>query len=556
MENFINAYIIVYPVFMSMLWSFGALVHYFKNEREFHLTNKEKPFVSILVPCYNEAENVEEIIYRLSNLNYEHYEIIAIDDGSTDATAQLLSLIAENNSQVRFVRSKQNRGKANALYLGLLAAKAEYLVCVDADAYLDANALNYMIPYFLTENNGQDIAAVTGNPQVRNRNSLLSKIQVAEFSSIVGSIKRTQQLGDLVMTVSGVIVTFRKQALLDVNLWDRDMITEDIAVTWKFHQKDWKIKYEPRAICWMLVPEQLSGLWHQRVRWAEGGVEVLFRHFQSAMKNGKFPVILLIEQICGIVWSYLWVINFIMYIGFGTNVQSNAFQSYFLEVTCLIQFSIAIFISARYDRTIIKEIIWVIWYPLVYWYFNALCIAYAFLKTVTKPKTSFAKWNSPDRGNPSDDDVDLDLSIEERVDLNTHIKKTYQSRFFFIFELILTCLLWFLFFSSSYHLINYFWFNHHILNIGFFTTAFSSSYAVYFIGYIIAMIFAVILLVIYYISSKLIQHRSRVEHQDELAIINNFNISINEARAIARQKIQTIDNNQIDLYQKERTDAT
>ncbi len=551
MEKFINAYIIAYPVFMSMLWSFGALFHYFKYEREFTLTNHENPFVSILVPCYNEAENIEEIIYRLNNLNYKNYEIIAIDDGSTDATAQLLTLIAEKNNRVRFVCSKQNRGKANALYLGLLASKSDYLVCVDADAYLDANALNYMIPYFLDENNGQDIAAVTGNPQVRNRNSLLAKIQVAEFSSIVGSIKRTQQLGDLVMTVSGVIVTFRKQALLDVDLWDRDMITEDIAVTWKFHQKDWKIKFEPRAICWMLVPEQLKGLWQQRVRWAEGGVEVLFRHFKDAFTNRKFPLILLIEQVCGIIWAYLWVFNFISYICFKTEIQNNLFQSYFLEITCLIQFSIAIFISSCHDRTIIKEIIWVIWYPLVYWYFNALCIAYAFLKTVLKPKTSFAKWNSPDRGKTNDIELDLDLEIEQRIDLNQHIKNTYQSKFFYTLELLITVILWLIFLKYTAMLFLFFWYNYQLFDLSFITVALNSSYAYYFIGYAVAILFVVILLAIYYISSKLIKQHKPSRTMDSLDIVSNFNISLSEVQKISNFKTQTIDNNHIDLYKKE-----
>lgn len=556
MEKFFNAYIIIYPVLMSIIWSIGAIIHYFMFERSYKLTNLEQPFVSILVPCYNESENIEEIIYRLSNLNYKHYEIIAIDDGSTDNTASILNVIAQSNPLLRVVLSKQNRGKANALHLGLLSSNGEFLVCVDADAYLDADAINYMIPYFLDENNGQNIAAVTGNPQVRNRNSILAKIQVAEFASIVGAIKRTQQLGSLVMTVSGVIVTFRKQALLDIGLWDRDMITEDIAVTWKFHQNSWKIKYEPRAICWMLVPETLSGLWNQRVRWAQGGVEVLLRHFSNSLKHARFPVILLFEQILGIIWAYLWVFHFINFIFFNTSINNNWFQSYFLEITCLFQFSISIYIASKHDKTIIKEIFWVIWYPLVYWYFNAFCIVFSFMKTVLESKATFAKWNSPDRGNPSTEDVDIDLQIEKRIDLEHHIKTTYQSTFFKYLELIITIILWVLFLITTQRLFMYFYYNSLIFNVNWITLAFNSSYSAYFTAYILSITSSLILIFLYTASSKFINQKNSVKDFEPLKIIEHFNLSISEIHQLQSTQIQEIDNNKIDIYHQQQEDRT
>ncbi len=67
------------------------------------------------------------------------------------------------------------------------------------------------------------------------------------------------------------------------------MITEDIAV-WKLHLRGYRIKYEPLAMCWMLVPETLGGLWKQRVRWSQGGHEVLLRDFFSTMKTKRFPL--------------------------------------------------------------------------------------------------------------------------------------------------------------------------------------------------------------------------------------------------------------------------
>lgn len=92
---------------------------------------------------------------------------------------------------------------------------------------------------------------------------------MVEYASIIGLIKRSQRILGKVMTVSGVIFAFRKRALLDCGLWDKDLITDDIGVTWKLQRRFWDVRYEPRALCWMLVPETLKGL---GILWCFAGV--------------------------------------------------------------------------------------------------------------------------------------------------------------------------------------------------------------------------------------------------------------------------------------------
>lgn len=191
----------------------------------------ETPLVSIIIPCYNKGGTIAETVDSLQELNYSNYEIIAINDGSKDNTSEVLKNLCETYENLRVVDLQQNSGKANALYLGLLASNGEILVGLDADSILDKDALNYLVPHFITNNYGERVGAVTGNPRVRNRSSLLARIQLCEFSSIIGLIKRSQRILGKVMTVSGVIVAFRKRALIECGLWDRDIITEDIVVT-------------------------------------------------------------------------------------------------------------------------------------------------------------------------------------------------------------------------------------------------------------------------------------------------------------------------------------
>lgn len=401
---FLYQFIFWYPLVMSMCWIIGGILFYFRREKKEEKDLKEHPLVSILIPCYNEEKTIEETIEKLDKLNYEHYELIAINDGSKDRTDVILDSLADKYEKLRIIQLRTNSGKANALYLGLIASKGEYIVGLDADAYLDKDALNYMIPHFIAPNYGERVGAVTGNPRVRNRSSLLAKIQLCEFSSIISLIKRTQRLLGKVMTVSGVVVAFRKRALIDCGLWDRDLITEDIGVTWKLQKRFWDVRYEPKALCYMLVPETLSGLWKQRVRWAQGGMEVILRHYDilfSKKYRRLFPIFF--EQIFSILWAIIWTIFFII-----TMIQSIQgekslldffWQGQYLALLCLLQFLVAMLLDKRYDENLMKYYLWAIWYPIFYWYINAFIVIRALIKILTKKKNlKFATWDSPDRG--------------------------------------------------------------------------------------------------------------------------------------------------------------
>ena len=407
-----------YPALMATMWVIGSLIFYFNNEKRDALPLKETPMVSILMPAHNEGDILYNIVKEMTQLNYPYYEIILINDGSSDDTDKVLKNIVRMYDNVRVIDLKKNCGKANALYLGAIASKGEILVGVDADSYLDKNALRYLVSHFINKHNGERVGAVTGNPRVRNRGTLLGRIQLCEYASIISLIKRTQRVLGKVMTVSGVCVAYRKKALFDCGFWDRDMMTEDIAVTWKLEKNFWDVRYEPRALCWMLVPETLKGLWRQRKRWAEGGLEVIFRHgdiFTSWRRRRLFPVYL--EQVCSFFWSVCWLILtlilLILELTGKTVFTEYLWKSQFLSFVCLFQFAVAIWLESHYDKQIFKSTWSVIWYPLIYWYVNVFITLAALFKAVL-PKKKLATWKSPDRGitasSKPDEPVDTDMS--------------------------------------------------------------------------------------------------------------------------------------------------
>ncbi|MGI6712454.1 MAG: glycosyltransferase [Bacillota bacterium] len=251
----LSTFVFWYPLLMSLFWIAGSRL-FFRNKENRMLIDFDSvdwPMISILIPCYNEEETIEETINYIHRISYSNKEIIVVNDGSDDSTGEILHKLAKQYDDLKVIDCKENCGKATALKLATFASKAEYLVCIDSDAILDPYAAHYLIYHFLYK--GERLGAVTGNPRIRNRDTLLAKQQIVEYASIIGAIKRSQRILGKIMTVSGVVVAFRKKALVDVGLWDHDMITEDISISWKLQQRFWDIRYEPRALCWMLVLE-------------------------------------------------------------------------------------------------------------------------------------------------------------------------------------------------------------------------------------------------------------------------------------------------------------
>ncbi len=400
-----------YPLFMSFIWMTGGLIYFFHWEKRGEEKVDEPPElesyppVSILIPCRNESDNVKATIGWALASDYPDFEVIAIDDGSTDNTSELLDELVAQNPQLRVIHLESNQGKAVALRMGALAARYEVLVCIDGDALLEQHALRWMVPHFMF---GPRVGAVTGNPRIRNRSTLLGKIQVGEFSSIIGLIKRAQRIYGKIFTVSGVIVAFRKTALHRVGYWANDMVTEDIDVTWRLQMDGWSVRYEPNALCGILMPEKLRGLWKQRLRWAQGGVEVIRRYgFKLLRWRQRRMWGVLAEYLLSVAWAYAmvfiilaWIVGQLVQLPTGLQVDTliPQWHGVVLGMTCLLQIAVSMIIDSRFEQGRGRHYYWMIWYPLAYWILSMLTSVAAVPKAISKPRGKRATWVSPDRG--------------------------------------------------------------------------------------------------------------------------------------------------------------
>ncbi len=403
-------FVFYYPLFMAWLWMIGGLWYYLVVESkdsadpDFEPNLKLQPRVSILVPCYNEEENVEEVVASLDKLHYPDFEIICINDGSKDRTGELLDAMLDRYPRLRVIHQNRNQGKAVALNTAAPMASGEFLLCIDGDAILDPHIVPWMLRHFEQPR----VAAVTGNPRIRTRSTLLGRIQVGEFSSIIGLIKRAQRTYGRVFTVSGVVVAFRRTAMHHVGYWSPEMLTEDIDISWKLQTSHWEIRFEPRALAWILMPETVKGLWSQRLRWAMGGVQVVIKYagIMTRWRQRRMWIIW-IEYLTSVTWAYAMLSVFVMFIAThlvhvpdAMNVRSvlPAWHGIIIGSTCLMQFWVSLMIDRRYEPNLMKYYLWLVWYPLVYWMLTALTSVWAVPKVLFRTRGKRAVWVSPDRG--------------------------------------------------------------------------------------------------------------------------------------------------------------
>ncbi|MGO1427045.1 MAG: poly-beta-1,6-N-acetyl-D-glucosamine synthase [Halomonas sp.] len=397
-----------YPSLMATIWICGGIYFYVHWERkqpwpEVFVWDENAPKVTVLLPCYNEEANVDETINHLFKQNYPFMDVIAINDGSKDDTASRLAALALIYPGLT-VLNQTNLGKASAMNNGLSEATGDIIVGIDGDAILDYDAIGYMVSHFL---GSPKVSGVTGNPRVRTRSTAIGKIQTGEFSAIIGLIKRAQRIYGMVFTISGVICAFQRKALEEIGGWNTDMITEDIDVSWRLQLAGGHVRYEPRAMCWVLMPETLRGLFKQRLRWAQGGGEVFLRYFSQAIrwKNRRFWLLML-EYIVSVLWCYsvitlllVWLASqFLMPMAWPITGRLLSYFGSLLIAISFIQFSVSFYIDSRYDKEIFRCVYWSIWYPFAYWIINMATVVIAFPKAILRHKGRPATWTSPDRG--------------------------------------------------------------------------------------------------------------------------------------------------------------
>jgi biofilm PGA synthesis N-glycosyltransferase PgaC len=397
-------YFAAYPIVTSIMWVTTSLMFRLRWEPREQATPPamaSMPAVTVLVPAHNEEAVIAHSVRAMLAMDYPDFEVIVVDDGSTDDTAGALGSLA-GHPRLRIVRKVVNEGKAMALNDALPLARGEIVLILDADAEPAPDLLRWMVPHFASAR----VAAVTGNPRVRNTDTFLARLQSIEFSSIISLLRRSQRIWGRIVTVSGVVAAFRRTALFDVGGFSPEMPTEDIELTWKLQKKFYDVRYEPRAVCWMTVPVTYRGLWKQRLRWARGLLQVLHKH-RDVMAHWKFrrmwPVYVesslsTLWAFCFVVLTAIWTVSWAAGLPpVGASPIPN-FWGMSIASLCLVQLCVGTLIDRRYDRSIVRMLPYAVWYPIIYWMFLSLGTVLSLHWLFRRPTRTPVRWNTQRTG--------------------------------------------------------------------------------------------------------------------------------------------------------------
>jgi cellulose synthase/poly-beta-1,6-N-acetylglucosamine synthase-like glycosyltransferase len=269
-------------VFVVLLWVIGSLIvaralllvalaaHHSRRASR-ALAGETVPRVAVIVPAYNESVGIERAVRSLAASDYPDFEVVVVDDGSTDDTAAVVAGL--DLAGVRLI-CQDNAGKAAALNTGIGLTDAPVVVMVDGDTLFEEQTLRRLIAPLADP----DVGAVSGNTKVGNRRSLLGRWQHIEYVMGFNLDRRMYEVLQCTPTVPGAIGAFRREALAEVGGVPGDTLAEDTDLTLAIGRTGRRVVYAHDARAWTEAPATLGALWRQRYRWSFGTMQAVFKH--------------------------------------------------------------------------------------------------------------------------------------------------------------------------------------------------------------------------------------------------------------------------------------
>ncbi len=238
-------------------------------------------FVTVLIPAFNEERVIEQSVRRVLASREVSVEIIVIDDGSKDTTSAVVPEHFADEPRVQLI-TLDNGGKARALNQGLLLAKGEIIIALDADTQFEPTTIARLARWFADP----QLGAVAGNAKVGNRVNLVTSWQALEYITAQNLERRALARLDAMTVVPGAVGAWRLEALRELGGYPPDTLAEDQDLTIAIQRAGWKVHYDQYAVAWTEAPESFKTLARQRFRWAYGTLQCLWKH-KATLRTGQ-----------------------------------------------------------------------------------------------------------------------------------------------------------------------------------------------------------------------------------------------------------------------------
>jgi cellulose synthase/poly-beta-1,6-N-acetylglucosamine synthase-like glycosyltransferase/spore germination protein YaaH/peptidoglycan/xylan/chitin deacetylase (PgdA/CDA1 family) len=327
------------------------------------------PLVSIIVPAYNEEMNAVRTVNSLLLQDYPNLQVVFVDDGSNDSTYDTVSAAFKDIANVK-VYTKPNGGKASALNVGIAQANSEWVVCIDADTQLKADAVSKLMQKF----SSSKVAAVAGNVKVGNEINMITQWQSIEYITSQNFDRRAFDLLDCITVVPGAIGAFRKKAIIEAGGFTTDTLAEDCDLTMRLHRKGYEVRNCNEAISYTEAPETMKQFLKQRFRWSFGVIQCFWKH-RDAVFNPKYknfgmiamPNILIFQMILPFLapLADLLLVLSLIAAGFGLIPASISHIIIYYLIFTLVDVAGAA-LAFAFEKEDYKKLIWMIPQRLVY----------------------------------------------------------------------------------------------------------------------------------------------------------------------------------------------
>lgn len=287
--------LVLFVTTLSLAFAFGAtnallaLIRYRRRRRTQWGDASQLPVipVTVLLAAFNEETVIERTIRSVLRSHYPLAEVLVVDDGSTDRTAEIVRELAVEDSRVRLV-SQPNAGKSAALNRGIVELHGEIVVTIDADTVVTPQTVTNLVRRFAHDSEG-NLGAVAGVVRVGNRTTnLITRWQALEYVSQIGIDRAAQSLLNGIAIVPGACAAWRRTALLSVGGFPADTLAEDSDLAMTLHENDWRVEQDDEAYGFTEAPETLDDLLKQRLRWTFGIMQATWKH-RRLLFNTKHP---------------------------------------------------------------------------------------------------------------------------------------------------------------------------------------------------------------------------------------------------------------------------
>lgn len=266
--------------------------------------------VSIIIPAYNEEKSIVKTIKSALSLNYlkDKFEIIIVDDGSEDNTYALAKKYESATHPIVKVFSKKNGGKGSALNLGIKNSKSEIIVSMDADTFVEKNALTHMVAHFYNDR----VMAVTPSMGVYNPKNFLQKIQQVEYYMGV-FLRKAFATVNAIHVTPGAFSAYSKKFFDKYGGYDENNITEDLEIALRIQNKGYIIENAPDAVIYTMSPLNFKELLVQRRRWYVGMIKNLWNYKELfGYKKGALGLVVLPIATITVILSIVLVIYLVI----------------------------------------------------------------------------------------------------------------------------------------------------------------------------------------------------------------------------------------------------